>query len=39
MQTEVEGRWVIRGIWPGKFLMIRPARKCPGVMGKLEAII
>jgi hypothetical protein len=25
--TEVEGRWVIRGVWSGKFLMIRPARK------------
>ncbi len=24
--TEVEGRWVIRGVWSGKFLMIRPAR-------------
>ena len=24
--TEVEGRWIIRGIWSGKFLMIRPAR-------------
>jgi hypothetical protein len=24
--TEVEGRWIIRGMWSGKFLMIRPAR-------------
>ena len=24
--TEVEGRWVIRGVWSGKFLMIRPER-------------
>jgi len=24
--TEVEGRWIIRGVWSGKFLMIRPAR-------------
>jgi hypothetical protein len=25
--TEVEGRWIIRGVWSGKFLMIRPERK------------
>jgi hypothetical protein len=25
--TEVEGRWIIRGVWSGKFLMIRPARQ------------
>jgi hypothetical protein len=25
--TEIEGRWVIRGVWSGKFLMIRPARQ------------
>ena len=25
--TEVEGRWVIRGVWLGKFPMIRPAWK------------
>jgi hypothetical protein len=25
--TEVEGRWIIRGVWSGTFLMIRPARK------------
>jgi hypothetical protein len=25
--TEVEGRWIIRGVWSGKFLMIRPARE------------
>jgi hypothetical protein len=25
--TELEGRWIIRGVWSGKFLMIRPARE------------
>src|ERR1700692_4077174 len=25
--TEVEGRWVIRGVWSGQFLMIRTPRK------------
>jgi hypothetical protein len=25
--TEVEGRWVIRSVWSGKFLVIRLARK------------
>lgn len=25
--TEVEGRWIIGGVWSGKFLMIRPTRQ------------
>ena len=33
--TEVEGRWVIRGVWSGKFLMIRPARKEESVERKV----
>jgi hypothetical protein len=24
--TEIEGRWMIPGVWSGKFLMIRPQR-------------
>jgi hypothetical protein len=24
--TEIEGRWIIVGVWSGKFLMIRPIR-------------
>ena len=33
--TEVEGRWVIPGVWSGKFLMIRPARKEESVERKV----
>ncbi len=25
--TEIEGRWMIPGVWSGKFMMIRPARE------------
>ncbi len=25
--TEIEGRWMIPGIWSGKFMMIRPLRE------------
>jgi hypothetical protein len=25
--TEIEGRWMIPGVWSGKFLMIRPLRE------------
>jgi hypothetical protein len=25
--TEIEGRWVILGVWSGKFMMIRPLRE------------
>ncbi|HLH90152.1 MAG TPA: hypothetical protein VKX28_17010 [Xanthobacteraceae bacterium] len=32
--TEVEGRWIIRGIWSGKFLMIRPARHAESLESK-----
>jgi hypothetical protein len=24
--TEIEGRWIIPGVWSGKFMMIRPSR-------------
>src|SRR5262249_28470492 len=25
--TEIEGRWIIPGVWSGKFMMIRPLRE------------
>ncbi len=25
--TEIEGRWIIPGVWSGRFLMIRPQRE------------
>ena len=32
--TEIEGRWIISGIWSGKFLMVRPPRKAVSVPSK-----
>jgi hypothetical protein len=32
--TEIEGRWSIRGVWSGKFLMIRSAGKAVAVERK-----
>ena len=29
--TEIEGRWIIPGVWSGKFLMIRPERSAESV--------
>jgi hypothetical protein len=29
--SEIEGRWIIPGVWSGKFLMIRPGRKAARV--------
>ena len=29
--SEIEGRWIIPGVWSGKFLMIRPARDAASV--------
>ena len=33
--TEIEGRWVIHGVWSGKFLMIRSAGKAETVERKV----
>ena len=35
--TEIEGRWIIRGIWSGKFLMIRPRGNAKAVKRKARA--
>lgn len=33
--TEIEGRWVVPGVWSGKFLMIRSAGKAAEVEQKV----
>ena len=34
--TEIEGRWIIPGVWSGKFLMIRPQRDAQIIEEKAE---